>query len=103
VDGRLGPAGLRRQGRKLIVNEREAKLVRSIFTRFARGTAPQQLLKLLAKDGALNKQGKPIAKGYLYRILNNRVYLGEATLKCTSYPGEHQPIIHQNLWDQAMP
>ena len=95
------PLGYDVKDRKLVVNEPEAELVRSIFTRFARGMPPQQLLEQLAKEGALNKQGKPIEKGYLYRILNNRVYLGEAVHKDTSYPGEHEPIIHQNLWDQV--
>ena len=87
--------------RKLIVNEREADLVRSIFTRFARGIPPSQLIETLAKEGALNKQGKPIEKGYLYRILNNQVYLGEAVHKGTTHPGEHNPIIDRNLWDQV--
>ena len=47
------------------------------------------MISTLAKEGALNKQGKPIDKGYLYRVLNNRVYLGEAVHKGTAYPGEH--------------
>ena len=54
-----------------------------------------------AKEGALNKNGKPIDKGYLYRILHNRVYLGEAVHKGASYPGEHDPIIERNLWDRV--
>ena len=59
------------------------------------------LIDRLAKEGALNKNGKPIDKGYLYRVLNNRVYLGEAVHKGTPYPGEHPPIIEPNLWDQV--
>src|SRR3984885_13137952 len=75
------PLGYDVKDRKLIVNGAEAEVVRSIFTRFARGIHPQQLIKTLAAEGALNKQGKPIGKGYLYRTLNNRVYLGEAMHK----------------------
>ena len=95
------PLGYNVKDRKLLINETEAALVRSMFIRFARGTPPQQLLEQLVKEGALNKQGEPIVKGYLYRILNNRLYLGEAVYKGTSYTGEHEPIIHQNLWDQV--
>jgi hypothetical protein len=47
------------------------------------------------------KGGKPVDKGYIYRILNNRVYLGEAVHKGTSYPGEHEAIIDRTLWDRA--
>jgi hypothetical protein len=99
--GGWAPLGYDIKDRKLIVNETEAKLLRSIFTRFARGTPPQQLIKMLAKEGILNKRGKPIDKGYLYRVLNNRVCLGEAVHKGTAHPGEHDPIIERDLWDQV--
>jgi len=36
----------------------------------SRGYPAIQLIKMLAKEVALNKQGKPIDKGYLYRVLN---------------------------------
>ena len=75
--------------------------MRSIFTRFARAIPPQQLIEALAAEGALNKQGKPIEKGYLYRILNNRLFLGEAVHKGTAHPGEHDAIIDRGLWDQV--
>ena len=99
--GGWAPLGYDVKDRKLIVNEREAKLVRSIFTRFARGTPPQQLIEMLAKEGTLNKRGKPIDKGYLYRVLNNRVCLGEAVHKGSAYPGEHDPIVEKDLWEQV--
>ena len=99
--GGWAPLGYDIKERKLIVNETEADLVRSIFIRFARGTPPTQLIAMLAKEGALNKQGKPIDKGYLYRVLNNRVYIGKAMHKGAEYPGEHDAIIEQNLWDQV--
>jgi hypothetical protein len=31
----------------------------------------------------------------------NRVYIGEAVHKGTSYPGEHQAIISRELWDKV--
>jgi site-specific DNA recombinase len=99
--GGWAPLGYDVKERKLVVNEREADLVRSIFSRFARGAPPQQLIEHLAKAGALNKNRKPIDKGYLYRLLNNRVYLGEAVHKGASYPGEHPAIIDQGVWDQV--
>jgi hypothetical protein len=42
-----------------------------------------------------------IDKGYLYRLLNNRVYRGEALHKGKSYPGEHAAVIDAGLWDQV--
>ncbi len=99
--GGWAPLGYDIKDRKLIVNEREAKHVRSIFTRFSRGMPPQQLIAMLANEGTLNKRGKPIDKGYLYRVLNNRVYLGDAMHKGTAHPGEHTAIVEQVLWDKV--
>jgi DNA invertase Pin-like site-specific DNA recombinase len=99
--GGWAPLGYDIKDRKLIINEPEAKLVCSLFMRFARGLQPQLLIEQLAQEGSLNKNGKPIDKGYLYRILNNRVYVGEAVHKGTSYPGEHDAIVDQDLWHQV--
>ena len=99
--GGWAPLGYDIKDRRLVVNEPEAQLVRTIFKRFGQRIPPQQLIEELARNGRLNKQGKPIDKGYLYRILNNRVYLGEAVHKGTSYPGEHDPIVTRDLWDRV--
>ena len=47
------------------------------------------------------KSGKPVEKGYLYRIITNPVYVGEARHKGTSYPGEHKAIVDRKLWDRV--
>ena len=59
------------------------------------------LARELRGDGFRNKQGTLIDKGYLYRLLNNRVYRGEAVHKGKAYPGEHDAIIDEALWDQV--
>ena len=50
---------------------------------------------------ATNRYGHLLDKGVLYRLLNNRVYIGEAVHKGISYPGEHEGIIDRKLCDQA--
>ena len=42
-----------------------------------------------------------MSKNFLYRILNNRVYIGEAVHKGTGYAGEHQRLIDQKTWDRT--
>ena len=46
-------------------------------------------------------KGRPIDKGYLYKCLSNRTYLGLAIHKGSAYPGEHAPIVDQNTWDDV--
>ena len=45
--------------------------------------------------------GKPFTRGHLYRILQNRVYLGEVTHKDATHPGEHTAIVERMLWDKV--
>ena len=42
-----------------------------------------------------------MSKNFLYRMLNNRAYIGEAVHKGTGYAGEHQRLIDQRTWDHV--
>jgi hypothetical protein len=95
------PLGYDVKDRKLIVNEAEAAIVRTVFERFLRVGSATILARSLAAEGVLTKRGRPVDRGYLYILLNNRTYIGEAVHKGTAYPGEHQPIITRELWDKV--
>ncbi|MFA7387582.1 MAG: recombinase family protein, partial [Thiohalobacteraceae bacterium] len=99
--GGFVPMGYDVVHRKLLINEPEAATVRGIFERFVELGSATMLTRELVANGVLNKRGKPIDKGFLYKLLRNRVYIGEAVHKGTSYPGEHRAIIDQPLWDQV--
>ena len=109
--GGTPPLGYDVVDRKLVVNEKEAELVRLIFKRFLRVGSATKLAQELRRAGHTTKSwttqdgkhrpGKPIDKGAIYKILNNRVYLGEAVHKGTSYPGEHEAIIDRATWDKV--
>ena len=58
-------------------------------------------MRALRAEGVAGKRGKLIDKGYLYKLLNNRVYVGEAVHKGTAYPGEHEAIVDRALWDKV--
>ncbi|RJT24213.1 recombinase family protein [Chakrabartia godavariana] len=97
--GGFVPMGYDVVDRKLVVNEAEADQVRAVFQRFTElGSATLLTRELVAQD-VRNKRGRRIDKGFLYKLFRNRLYLGEAVHKGTSYPGEHQAIIDQPLWD----
>ena len=95
------PLGYDVQDRKLVVNDAEAASVRRIFERFVELGSATVLARELRLEGFRNKQGTLIDKGYLYRLLKNRVYRGEAVHKGTAYPGEHDAIIDDDLWERA--
>ena len=99
--GGFVPLGYDVKNRKLIINKAEAATVRMIFERFIKIGSATELVRKLRAEGICGKQGKLVDKGYIYKLLNNRVYIGEAVHKGVAYPGEHQAIIDRTLWDRV--
>jgi site-specific DNA recombinase len=95
------PLGYEVQNRKLMIHEADAATVRGIFKRFLVLKSATLLARELVLKGSTNRYGHLLDKGVLYKLLNNRVYIGEAVHKGTSYPGEHQAIIDRKLWEQV--
>ena len=99
--GGWAPLGYEVRDRKLVIHEADAERVRSIFKRFVQLKSATLLARELVIARATNRYGHLLDKGVLYRLLNNRVFIGEAVHKGVSYPGEHEAIIDRKLWDQA--
>jgi site-specific DNA recombinase len=95
------PLGYEVRDRKLRIHKEDAERVRSIFKRFVQLKSATLLARELVLARATNRYGQLLDKGVLYRILNNRVYIGDAVHKGISYPGEHRAIIDRKLWDQV--
>ncbi len=105
------PLGYDARDRKLLVNPAEAKVVRFIFQRYLEQKSVRLLKGDLDAQGIVSKLrkasdgssygGQPIARGALYLMLQNRIYRGEIVHKDKSYPGEHEAIIDQSLWDKV--
>jgi hypothetical protein len=109
--GGVPPLGYDVEHRRLVPNDREAKRVRHIFQRFVELGSSALLVRELKLDGVTSKswttqsgkvrQGKPIDKSLIYKLLGNRTYLGELRHREKWYPAEHPPIIDRRLWDDV--
>ena len=109
--GGIPPIGYDVANRRLIPNEAEAKTIAHIFQRFVELGSTTKLVKELRLDGVTSKawttqdgrvrEGKPIDKGLIYKVLNNRTYLGELRHKELWYQAEHPPIITKSIWDDV--
>jgi site-specific DNA recombinase len=105
------PLGYDLQERKLIVNPEEAKVVCNLYRYYLElGSVSglkiqldQQGIKSKIRVSASGRQsgGKSYSRGALYDILQNRLYLGEIYHRGKSYPGEHQAIVPEELWEQV--
>ncbi len=110
--GGMPPLGYDVKDRKLVVNKDEAQIVVNTFQQYlvlksvralkeevaARGIMSKRRIR---PDGTVYSGRRPIARGALYLMLQNRIYRGQITHKGNSYPGEHPAIVEQDLWDQV--
>src|ERR1700704_2715043 len=109
--GGMSPLGYRASDHKLIGVESEAETVCHIFRRYTALGSVRLLQEGLEAQGIRSKRwtsttgrrwgGKPIVRGALYRMLQNRIYRGEIVHKDQHYPGEHMPIVDEALWDEV--
>jgi site-specific DNA recombinase len=107
--GGVPPLGYQARDRKLVVVDNEAEIVRYIFRRYAELGSVRLLKDELAARNIQSKLrtsaagrisgGKPFARGALYLMLQNGIYRGEIVHNTQSYPGRHEPIIDQALWE----
>lgn len=95
------PLGYDVVARKLVVNEPEALRVRRVFELFVETGSGTETAKQLQAEAATSKSGRPLNKGDVYKLLNNRIYVGEAQHKGQIHRGEHQGIVPRNLWEKA--
>lgn len=103
------PLGYDAIDRKLLINDAEAQIVRTLFALYLdQGSA--RAVQTIAKQNGLrtkvrhNKDGttrggEPFGRGHIYQILSNPLYVGEIRHKGDVYPGEHDAIIDRDLWD----
>jgi DNA invertase Pin-like site-specific DNA recombinase len=99
--GGTPPYGYKPKDRKLVINEEETRKVRWIFSRFLEIGSATELAREVARRGIRTPRGNPMSKNFLYRMLNNRAYIGEAVHKGTGYAGEHERLLDQRTWDHV--
>jgi site-specific DNA recombinase len=109
--GGTPPIGYALKDQKLLVDHKQAQVVRHIFRRYAALKSVAKLCRELQAQGYRTKSftsvagrsygGNAFTRGHLYRILQNRIYLGEVAHKDAAHKGEHAAIVERVLWDKV--
>jgi site-specific DNA recombinase len=97
------------KGGRLVVNEREAAVVREAFELYLQERSLLQVIDILNGRGTgmkswVTKKGKTRKgnkwdKGSLRRMLTNVIYIGKVNYKGEIYQGEHPPIVDARTFD----
>jgi site-specific DNA recombinase len=103
------PLGYNVKDRKLLINQAEAETVLFIMRRYLEIGSVPDLVEGLDREGIRSKVqhwsngrtrgGQPFARGAIYCLLSNRLYRGEIVHRGSVYPGEHEAIVPEELWD----
>jgi DNA invertase Pin-like site-specific DNA recombinase len=103
------PLGYEPDGRTLSINEPEAETVRTVFrlylahgnVRLVKEAADRMGLTTKIRSGSDGRMrgGRPLSRGYIYKLLGNPLYVGRIAHKGQTYEGQHPAIIDAETWD----
>lgn len=107
--GGFVPLGYEAKDRSLVINETEAETVRTVFrlylkhgnVRRVKAEADRLGLKTKIRTSEEGRVGggRPLSRGYIYKLLGNPLYVGRIAHKDASYEGRHAPIIDAKTWE----
>src|SRR5215471_7023453 len=102
------PLGYDADKRTLVINPAEAETVRRIFALYRELGCVRQVKDEADRLGLRTKRrrmandaergGTPFSRGHIYRLLSNPIYLGQIAHQGQLYPGQHQPLIDDEMW-----
>jgi DNA invertase Pin-like site-specific DNA recombinase len=87
--------------RKLLIDESEAAIARTVFCEFLRLGTVRRLQEWLRTNNIRTRLDKHFWPGPLYTMLRNPLYVGRIRHKKEIYPGEHAAIIDRDTWDKV--
>lgn len=90
-----------RGGTKLVVEESEAVIVRTIFNLYCSGYGLKATASRVNEQGMCGKRGSKFSVMTVKGILTNKAYIGMVKHGGEYYQGVHEPIIDMELWDKA--
>jgi site-specific DNA recombinase len=99
------------KGGRLVVNAQEAAQVREIYEIAAKTESLEATLRAIQARGFQTKNWKtragrrhaarPFSRMTLRLLLSNVLYTGAVNHKGTVYPGEHERVVDQELWERV--
>lgn len=97
------PTGYDLVDSSLVLNEYEAMQIKEVFELYIKGYGTQRIQNVFRKKGYTTKYGDwdHISNHTIYRIIQNRTYIGEISYAKKWYEGIHTPIIDMETFEKA--
>jgi site-specific DNA recombinase len=97
--------------RRLVVNPKEAEVVKLIYETYLRLVSVRDLKEHLERQEIVSKVrtsktgsqtgGCSFSRGALYELLANPLYIGEVRHKKERHPGQHEAILGRDIWERV--
>lgn len=104
-NGGKPPLGYNVANKKLVINEYEAEIVKTIFSMYAAGYGYRMVAEYLNEKGYRTKFNNPFSRISIHDILRNETYLGtyQYKIKKEIYKIEnnHEAIISREIWNEV--
>lgn len=95
------PYGYRVEGKKLVPDEIEARVVRRVFELYADHMPMADIIEKLNDEGYKPRKGTKFAINSFYRVLRSRKYIGEYELDGVLYPDIYPKIVDEELFNKV--
>lgn len=89
----IAPIGYKLKDKKLHIDKANAEKVKLIFEKYMELKSVPKLKSYLELNNIKTKAGNVFTRGHIYRLLANRVYIGQIVHKGVAYDAEHKAII----------
>ena len=99
--GGTTPFGYKRENKQLVINKKEAEIIRLIFEKYLETGSITKVYDFLKEKNIKNRQGSLFRKPTIAFLLRNIVYAGKVKFADQIYQGIHQPIISEELFELA--
>ncbi len=85
-----------------IIDEEKAPYMRKMFELYASGNySTLSLVGVMYKEGLRNRNGGKVGKSRIHDLLSDPFYFGKVRWNGEIYPGEHEPLISQELFEEV--
>lgn len=101
VTGGSTTIGYKVEGKKYVIDEPRAQIVRRVFDLFVGGAAVSEIQRILANTGVRSANGKLIGRGTIERMLRQRRYIGIYTYDDIEVEGGIPAIIDREIFEEA--
>ncbi|MFH1504118.1 MAG: recombinase family protein, partial [Candidatus Omnitrophota bacterium] len=95
------PFGYKAENKKLAIDEEYVKIVKDIYENYILHHSIVKVYEELRNKNIADEKGIPFSKSEIWQILRNATYTGKVKFAKKIYPGNHQAIISEEMFNLA--